>query len=109
MTTAKIDPIENERCLKTSSSTIGYLSRRDFTTNQMSDTTATTVKIVMVADWNQSSRSPRSSTYCKHAKPALSRASPVQSIPPLGFSRNFGFGMNANVIKNATIPIGILM
>src|ERR1700678_2504223 len=109
MTIAKIDPIENERNLKTSKSTIGYLSRNDLTMNVTSETTETTAKMAIVGDWNQSSRSPRSSTYCSDANPALKSASPVQSIPPFGFSINLGFGMNASVMRNATIPIGILM
>ena len=77
--------------------------------NHVSVTAATIERITIVSDENQSSCSPRSSTYCSDARPVESSPSPIQSMPPLSRTINFGVGTYASVIMNATIPIGMLM
>ena len=77
--------------------------------NHASATIATIESVQIVPESNQSSCCPRSSTYCSDARPAVSNPSPTQSTPPFGFSKKCGFGMNISVIKNAAMPIGMLM
>jgi hypothetical protein len=49
-------------------------------TNQSSVTAAIAVASTIVCESNQSSRWPRSSTNCSEPRPAVSSASPSQSI-----------------------------
>ena len=65
--------------------------------------------MTIVCESNQSSCWPRSSTYCTDASPAVSSASPNQSIGEVSRLWNDSSRMNAIVMKNAAIPIGRLM
>ena len=67
------------------------------------------LRMTIVEDENQSSCWPRSSTYWSEATPAVSRARPSTSIGERSRLMYDGSRMNASVMKNATMPIGMLM
>ena len=75
VTTPMTLPAENARDLNTLRSTSGRGSYHSLKQNTTRETTATTVSTSIVADENQSSRCPRSSTYCSDATPAVSKPS----------------------------------
>ena len=102
-------PALNARDLNTFRSTSGRGSCHSRQQNTTSDTTATAVRITIVVDENQSSRCPRSSTYCTDATPAVSSASPSTSTGDVSRLRYTGSRMYSSVMTNAAMPIGMLM
>ena len=95
--------------LKTRKSTKGYGSRSSRITNAPIPKTATHDRITIVLEPNQSSRWPRSRTYCSEAMPAVMYPRPSQSAPRSGFLMYDGSAMYRNVIHSASTPIGMLM
>ncbi len=104
-----IVPAVNERDLNTRKSTNGCGSRSSRTMKKINPTTAVTVSSAIVAESNQSSRWPRSSTYCNDAIPIVIAPRPIKSAPRSGFWMYAGSRMKLSVITKARIPIGILM
>ncbi len=85
LTTPMMLPAENERDLKTRRSTKACGSRNSRMMKKAIPTTETIESSTIVGESNQSTRCPRSSTYCKEPIPAVIAPSPIQSAPRVGF------------------------
>src|SRR5215470_12233375 len=73
-------PVAKLRSAKTVRSRIGSWVVSSRIRKQMSAKTATMLSTTIVREANQSSRSPRSRTSCRHPKPATMRPRPHQSM-----------------------------
>ena len=103
-----IEAMPKFRSRNTLRSRIGSSVMISRTTNAVTMQTASTLKVTMNVESNQSWRSPTSSTSCRQPKPVIISTMPRTSTRR-GLRWKDASKRNALIMKKATTPIGRLM